>query len=149
MRRETAVFVALSIATAACAAQSPKPGAMSSSESKASRQSHELLPDEQIQQVLNRLAFGARPGDAEKVRSLGVERWIDLQLQPEKIDDSKTDALVAQYTVFGMKTSDIVRDYNVQQQLQRQLKRAEANDSSMSRAQTRQEMIAQNPQLAE
>ena len=36
----------------------------------------ELLPDEQIQQVLNRLTFGARPGDAEKVRAHG-HRQVD------------------------------------------------------------------------
>ena len=74
--------------------------------------SGELLPDEQIQQVLNRLTFGARPGDAAKVRRMGVEKWIDAQLHPERIDDQATDRLLSQYSVLSMKTSDIVRDYN-------------------------------------
>ena len=41
--------------------------------------------DQQVLQVLNRLAFGPRPGDTEKVRALGADRWIEQQLQPERI----------------------------------------------------------------
>ena len=54
-------------------------------------ESGELLPDEQVQQVLNRLTFGAKPGDAAKVRSMGVDQWIDAQLHPDRIDDRNTD----------------------------------------------------------
>ena len=144
--------VAWLLAAAACGAQSNKPapaGPSPMASSASAGQSQELLPDEQVQQALNRLTFGARPGDAEKVRSMGVEKWIDLQLHPERIDDPKADQLLAQYSVFNMKTSDIVRDYNMVQQLQRQVKRTDAKDSTMNKAQTRQEIIAQNPQLAE
>ena len=35
--------------------------------------------------VLNRLAFGPRPGDVEAVRRIGLEKWIDLQLHPDRI----------------------------------------------------------------
>jgi uncharacterized protein (DUF1800 family) len=35
--------------------------------------------------VLNRLAFGPRPGDVERVASMGVQRWIAEQLHPETI----------------------------------------------------------------
>ncbi|MGH7467153.1 MAG: DUF1800 domain-containing protein [Longimicrobiales bacterium] len=38
--------------------------------------------------VLNRLTFGPRPGDVERVRKMGIERWIDQQLHPETIKDS-------------------------------------------------------------
>src|SRR5262245_48446088 len=38
----------------------------------AQSQNRELLPEEQVQQVLSRLTFGARPGDAEKVRAIGI-----------------------------------------------------------------------------
>ena len=38
--------------------------------------------------ALNRLTFGPRPGDVQQVMAIGVEQWIDLQLHPEKIDDS-------------------------------------------------------------
>jgi uncharacterized protein (DUF1800 family) len=138
--------VALSFAVAACGAQSPKLAAPSPS--PLASQTQELLPDEQVQQALNRLTFGARPGDADKIRSMGVEKWIDLQLHPDRIDDTKADQLLARYSIFNMKTSDVVRDYNNVQQLQRQVKRTDAKDSTMNKAETRQEILAQNPQLA-
>ncbi len=40
--------------------------------------------------VLNRLTFGARPGDLETVMAMGVDRWINAQLNPETISDSST-----------------------------------------------------------
>jgi uncharacterized protein (DUF1800 family) len=42
-------------------------------------------PDAQAQalHVLNRLAFGPRPGDVERVANMGVQRWIAEQLHPE------------------------------------------------------------------
>ncbi|KQV32920.1 DUF1800 domain-containing protein [Massilia sp. Root335] len=44
-------------------------------------------PDAQAQalHVLNRLAFGPRPGDVERVATMGVQRWIAEQLHPETI----------------------------------------------------------------
>jgi uncharacterized protein (DUF1800 family) len=79
----------------------------------------EQLPDEQIQQVLNRLAFGPRPGEAEQVRAMGVDRWIDAQLHPERIDDRATDATLLRYTTLQVPTSDIVESYKEQQKARR------------------------------
>ena len=47
-----------------------------------------LSPDQRIRQAINRLTFGARPGDFEEVRRLGVEKWIELQLHPERIPEN-------------------------------------------------------------
>src|SRR5579884_3552442 len=44
--------------------------------------------DKQPLHVLNRLTFGPRPGDVEQVKRLGVEKWIDQQLHPEKISEN-------------------------------------------------------------
>jgi len=54
----------------------------------------ELPADQQIIQALNRLTFGAKPGDILKVRAMGVDKWIDQQLQPRKINDDAMDAFV-------------------------------------------------------
>jgi uncharacterized protein (DUF1800 family) len=35
--------------------------------------------------VLNRLGYGPRPGDVERIRRMGVERYIDEQLHPDTI----------------------------------------------------------------
>ena len=48
----------------------------------------ELTEDQAIMHAMNRLAYGPRPGDVEFIRKLGLEKWIDQQLQPNSIDDS-------------------------------------------------------------
>jgi len=44
-----------------------------------------------IHHLLNRAGFGPWPGDVERVRAMGADRWIDWQLQPESIDDTLCD----------------------------------------------------------
>jgi len=110
--------------------------------------SRDLLPEEQIQQVLNRLTFGARPGDADKVRAMGIDKWIDLQLHPEKIDDPLADKVILSYSVYDRSTPDIVRDYTALQQLQRQAKRTAAMDS-IEKRDARRELIAEDPKIIE
>ena len=58
-------------------------------------QSREQTADEQVQHVLNRLAFGPRPGDVARVRATGVDQWIALQLAPDRIEDAAAAALIA------------------------------------------------------
>ena len=43
------------------------------------------IPEQQASHVLNRLAYGPRPGDIERVAQMGVARYIDQQLHPEAI----------------------------------------------------------------
>ncbi len=47
-----------------------------------------LQGDARIVHALNRLGFGPRPGDVERVRKVGLGQWIEQQLHPETIDDS-------------------------------------------------------------
>ena len=45
-----------------------------------------------VRHALNRLTFGPRAGDVEKVRRSGLSSWIDQQLNPAKIDDAALEA---------------------------------------------------------
>jgi uncharacterized protein (DUF1800 family) len=47
-----------------------------------------ITPDQQILHAINRLTFGARPGDVEMVKQIGVEKFIDIQLHPEQITEN-------------------------------------------------------------
>jgi len=47
--------------------------------------------DQQITHVLNRLGFGARPADIERVRKMGLRQYIEQQLHPEDLNDSRAD----------------------------------------------------------
>ena len=53
---------------------------------------------ERAEHAVARLTFGAKPGDVERVMRVGVDRWIDQQLHPERIDDRAVEARVARYT---------------------------------------------------
>src|SRR5579862_6546077 len=48
----------------------------------------ELNADEAILHALNRLAYGPRPGDVERVRQMGLAKWIEQQLNPNGIADA-------------------------------------------------------------
>jgi uncharacterized protein (DUF1800 family) len=53
-----------------------------------------LSKDQQILHALDRLTFGPRPGDVARVKKMGLKKWIDLQLHPERITENS--ALAAQ-----------------------------------------------------
>ena len=55
--------------------------------------SPESRDDATLTHVLNRLTFGPRPGDVDKVRAMGLASWIDQQLHPERVDDAAAMAL--------------------------------------------------------
>ena len=48
--------------------------------------------DQAIVHALNRLTYGPRPGDVERVKKMGLERWIETQLNPQRIDDKALEA---------------------------------------------------------
>lgn len=50
--------------------------------------SRPMTEDEKVEQVLNRLTLGARPGDYEKVKAMGVREFIEAQLDPQSIAES-------------------------------------------------------------
>ena len=61
--------------------------------------------------ALNRLTFGPRSGDLQRVAEIGVDKWIDLQLHPEKIDDSVLEAKLAPLRTLRMDTREIVENF--------------------------------------
>jgi uncharacterized protein (DUF1800 family) len=66
-------------------------------------------------QALNRLTFGPRPGDVQQVTAMGVDRWIDLQLHPEKIPDSAVESRLAPFRTLRMSSKEIVEEFPDQQ----------------------------------
>jgi uncharacterized protein (DUF1800 family) len=62
-------------------------------------------------QALNRLTFGPRPGDVERVSQMGVDKWIDLQLHPDRVDDSAIEAKLAPFRTLRMNTREIVENF--------------------------------------
>lgn len=89
----------------------------------------ELAADQQIIHALNRLTFGPRPGDAQKVRAIGLDKWIDKQLHPERIDNSSLEKFLAHYSILRQDQNDLLRQFT-EVQRERRVARREAGDSA-------------------
>lgn len=89
-----------------------------------------LSEAQKIIHVLNRLGFGARPGDVERVKAIGLQKYIDQQLNAGSIDDSVAESKVRNLEVFGMSTAEVFAKYPNPGALLRQLeggRQAQAN----------------------
>ena len=110
----------------------------------------EQTADQQVQQVLNRLAFGARPGDVVRVRAMGVDQWIALQLAPDRIYDRAGEVVLASYYELNRPTSEFLSMYEEGQKAIRQLqKQAAGSGDSAAKKDLRAEALRDNPQLRE
>ncbi len=61
--------------------------------------------------ALNRLTFGPRPGDVQQVMAIGVDKWIDLQLNPEKISESAVESRLAPFRTLHLSSRQIVEEF--------------------------------------
>lgn len=95
--------------------------------------SKSLTDDQKILHVLNRLGFGARPGDVERVKKLGLDKYIEQQLNPASIDDSAAESKLKGLEINNMSTAEIFAKYPNPGALLRQLnggRQAQANNTN-------------------
>jgi uncharacterized protein (DUF1800 family) len=71
----------------------------------------ELTEDQATLHALNRLAYGSRPGDLERIRQMGLEKWIDQQLHPESIDDSALDTRLEKYPTLKKSSKSLLDEF--------------------------------------
>src|SRR5207249_8712875 len=69
-----------------------------------------LDPDRQVLHVLNRLAYGPRPGDVERVRAMGLAAWIDASSSPSAFRTSWSSAVGA-YPTLRMTTAELFQEF--------------------------------------
>src|SRR5262249_14341815 len=80
----------------------------------------ELSADEAILHALNRLAYGPRPGDVERIKQMGLAKWIDQQLNPKSIDDSAVEARLNVYPTLKMPTAQLLAEHSNSKQAAKQ-----------------------------
>ena len=80
-----------------------------------------LTEEQKITHVLNRLGFGARPGDVERVRKIGIREYIEQQLSPESIPDTRAEDRVSSLTSLQLSPDEVFEQYPDPQRLARQL----------------------------
>ena len=69
---------------------------------------NQLTDRERTMHALNRLAFGPRPGEVDRITRLGVDAWIDQQLHPERIPDRALDARLAGMATLQLSNADLL-----------------------------------------
>jgi uncharacterized protein (DUF1800 family) len=77
------------------------------------------MPD--TKHLLNRIAFGPRPGDIERIQQLGADKYLEQQLHPDRIEDHAAEELLAGLPSIRMNTPEIMSKYPQPQQLARRL----------------------------
>ncbi len=70
-----------------------------------------LTEEQKILHVLNRLGFGARPGDVAKVKSMGLQKYIDQQINGVTINDAAAENKVKNLEIFNMTTAEVFAKY--------------------------------------
>lgn len=70
-----------------------------------------MTEEQRAAHALNRLSFGPRPGEVQRVAQMGVDKWIEQQLHPETIDDSALQARLEGFKTVDMSTREIVENY--------------------------------------
>ncbi len=71
----------------------------------------ELTEEGAILHALNRLGYGPRPGDVDRVRQMGLEKWINQQIHPETIDDSTLAARLQPYPTLAMSPATLLAEH--------------------------------------
>jgi uncharacterized protein (DUF1800 family) len=98
-----------------------------------------------IVHVLNRLAYGPRPGEVEKVRAMGVSKWIERQLDPSRIDDTLLAQKLAGLETASLSTRRLLEGYALPMEARREIrqKHAEMGDdaSEEDRRRARRELV--------
>src|SRR3954470_8103188 len=85
----------------------------------------------QVTHTVNRLSFGARPGDIEHVKRVGLDGYIDEQLHPERLSDAGVDARVAPMTTLRMSSRDIAEQFETPQLEARRAAAASGNATQL------------------
>jgi uncharacterized protein (DUF1800 family) len=103
--KRRALFLSLSLLLAALAVT------LTLAKDKKHRSASGMDERRRAMHTLNRLTFGPRPGDVDRVMAIGVDRWIDEQLHPEHINDSALDARLSSFRTLRMSTQQMVEEF--------------------------------------
>lgn len=70
-----------------------------------------LTPRDSAFHILNRLAYGPRPGDVDRVAKTGVQDWIKGQLASERPDDRALTRVEPRYAILQMEPRELAARY--------------------------------------
>src|SRR5215471_2640899 len=94
-------------------------GAQEPSQSDAAKK---LTEEQKVAHLLDRVTFGARPGDVERVMKMGWEKYLDEQLRPERISDQAVEQRLKNIESIYLSKDELAKNYPPPQVLQQVLK---------------------------
>jgi uncharacterized protein (DUF1800 family) len=72
----------------------------------------QMTAEQKALHALNRLTFGARPGELEALNQAGLDKWIERQLHPREIlENPELEARLAPLDTLRMTTPELARHY--------------------------------------
>src|SRR5467141_258509 len=91
-----------------------------------------LTPRDSAFHALNRLAYGARPGEADSVARFGVMKWIERQLDADHVPDARLAERERQFKILDYDRADLAGRYrNAVRERQRMQRESAATGDSM------------------
>src|SRR2546423_5896682 len=92
-----------------------------------------LNETQKILQTLNRIGFGARPGDVERVQKMGLQAYVDQQLHPEQIADGDSEKALAKLDTLQMSSAHLLDEFydDIRRFLQVQMKAGDAAEMKL------------------
>jgi uncharacterized protein (DUF1800 family) len=96
--------------------------------------------DKTIAHVLNRLGFGPTPGDIERVRKIGLDKYIDQQLRPETLPDEGMTSRLASFDTLNRSSRELADDYFLPAQMERRQAQQQAASQPADSATDKRDM---------
>lgn len=90
--------------------------------SQSAQQTKSLSEEQKAIHLLDRISFGARPGDIEQLLKLGWGKYLDAQLHPERIPDQAVDEKLKNIESIHLSNAELARYYPPPQVIQQALK---------------------------
>ena len=100
-------------------AQAPSPG---------------LTPRDSAFHALNRLAYGARPGEADSVARFGVMQWIERQLDADRVPDARLAERERAFKILDYDRADLAARYRNAIRERQRMQREAATTGDSTRA---------------
>jgi uncharacterized protein (DUF1800 family) len=92
-----------------------------------------LTPRDSAFHALNRLAYGARPAEADSVARFGVMRWIERQLDPDHVSDDHVGDREREFKILDYNRSDLAGRYRDATRERQRLQREAATTGDSTR----------------
>lgn len=105
------------------------------------------MPRDSALHALNRLAYGPRPGDVDRIAASGVMAWIDRQLDPQTLDDQRLAARERGFGILDYDRTQLARLY-LEAQRERRARRQDTTAMDDAAAQRGRRLAGQLQALA-